>query len=246
MSFTDLADPTGYGAATSGSTIVFDPALLTDVAAGDLVVMFWDVHTSAVTVSSCADNGGGGQTYDISSCTPKTGGTHSMGFVLCKANGNNFGTAITITLSTTASRRSGTLLAFHCSNGNPVLDQVAGSQNDTASPIDTSTTGTLANSDSLGVAAWGYKGTTPSGFSQTTPAGWTAASTIGQSGGTAPVSELPCGYKLSIGSTTGFNAVATFTGTFTNGAHSFLLTFTDVALPFSPRHAGFRRVWAGR
>ncbi len=248
MTFTNLGDETGYTATTSGNVVTFDPALLTDVQSGDLIILFWDALTSSLTVSSCADNGSGGQTYDISSCTPKTGGTHSFGWVLCRATGNDFGTLITITLSGNATFRSGTLLAFRPSNHNWALDTVCGGQNDAASPVDTTGgSGTLAEADELGVACWGWRGTSSDpGFAQTTPAGWTNPATFGIiTSGSNRSAAIP-GYKLNIGATTTITATATFTS-LTN-CHSFLLTFTDILIPSTvrPRVSRPLRVWGGR
>lgn len=245
MSFTDLADTTAYGIASSGSTLILSAAALTDVVAGDLIVIAWTAEASSLTVSSCADDGGGGQTYDISNA-PRSGLTLSHGVIICKANGNNFGTNITITLSGSVARRSATLMAFHASNGNPVLDTIAGNGPDNASPVDTAASGTLSDSDSLGVHTQGWRGTTGavSGYSQTSPAGWTTPGSQGASGGATNRDETNISFKLSIGATTSFTAAATYSNL--AAAHSFLLTFTDVALPFKPRRSGFRRAWAGR
>jgi hypothetical protein len=244
MTFTSLGDEVAFGSAATVATLTFSTTLLSDVVAGDLIVIFWASNASSLTVSSCSDNGGGGQVYDIASCTPKTGLTLSLGWILCKAKSSNFGTTITVTLSGSSAHVAGTLHAYHASNGNPVLDKQAGAQSDSASPIDTAFTGVLAQPDELGVASWGYRGTTPSGWSQTTPSGWTQPATFGQSGGVSPVVEVPVGYKENIGSTTSINAVSTFTGTIT-GVHCWILTFTDVALPKRPPFQIVRRVGSG-
>lgn len=231
MSFTNLGDETAFGSTVSGNTYTFSTAALGDVVAGDLIVIFWDALTSGLTVASCTDNGGAGQVYDIASCVPKSGGTHSLGWILCKAKAGGFGTTITVTLSGASAVRCGTLLAFHASNGNPVLDKQCGGVNDASSPVDTTGgTGTLSQANELAVACWGWRGSTgvASGFAQTSPAGWTQPATYGQSGGTSR-DETPVGFNVNVGSTASITAVATFTNLV--NAHSWLLTFTDNAGP---------------
>lgn len=226
MTFTNLGDETAYNGPTSGGTLTFATTLLSDVIAGDLVIIFWDASATGTTISSCSDDGGL-QTYDISSCTPKSANTHSTGWILCRAVAGGFGTTITVTLSGSVARRGGSLLAFRPSNANWQLDAQVGNVGDASSPVDTPLTGTLAQADELAVACWGVRlnAPGPSGFAQTTPAGWTNPATYGKSGGATTMDETPVGYKLNMGATTSFKAEATFTSILT--VHSWLLTFTD-------------------
>lgn len=243
MAFTDLNDQIAFSSGVSASTLTFSTTSLSDVVAGDLLVLFWTASATSLTVSSISDDGGGGQTWN-SSATPKSGLSSSCGFAYCKAISSNFGTTITLTLNTTATVRAGTMMAFHAANGNPVLEITGGAQSDNASPVDTTFTGTLPYTDCLGIVGYGWHTTTTgaSGLAWTEPSGFTAATTFGDSGATFSNRHGAfVEFKANIGATTSIRGNATFT--VLTGCHSWILIFSDVS---RPHIISKRNVWSGR
>jgi hypothetical protein len=226
VAFTDLNDQIAYGSIATASTLTFSTTLLSDVVAGDLLVLFWGTAGVGMSVSSITDNGGGGQTWNFATA-PKSGVSATHGFAYCKAVSGNFGTTITVNLNTTTTRRAGTLMAFHAANGNPVLAITGGAQNDAASPVDTSFTGTLPAADCLGIVGYGWHTTTSSapGLTWTEPVGFTPATTFGDTGASSNRFAEHVEFKANIGSTASIRGVATYT--VLTGVHSWILIFTD-------------------
>lgn len=239
MAFSDLLDSTAFGSNASTNLVDFSTAALGDVTEGDLIVGFWTVNASSITVSSIDDDGDG-NVYDFSQ-TPKSGTTLSHGFFWCRAKGSNFGTRIRVTLSAASTRTSGTLVAVACSNKNPQLVEFGSAQSDAASPVDSAVPSAYGltgvdypSTDCLVIAGWGWKGgAVASGFAPTTPASLAAVANMGASGGVTTRVESNVALDVNIGTATPAAAVATYTSI--TAAHTWCLVFSDLAIPTGMR-----------
>jgi hypothetical protein len=236
VSFTTIfAAGYSFGSAVTAATVTFTMGGSVPQV-GDLMLLGWSANVSSLTVSTCSDNStqsGSANVYN--SRTPLAGSGFTGGVITCIVTRPLVsGDIITITLSTTASRRAGVCLAYRPSNLNPVLDKTGSVQNAAASPMTMSSTGTLSGTTDLGVAFEFWKGgAVLSGWANVSPTTGFTAIANPSSGGTTTKVEVAGVHNPNIGSSSSITPQCTFTS-ITAGCGEFL-TFTDnVVVPKQP------------
>lgn len=229
MAFTSLRASAEYESAVSGGTLTFSPT--TDIEVGDTIDIGWDADVASLTVSSCADNSsqpGAANVYVIRA--PRSGTNFSFGTCyILKATRKILTTdVITITLSaSTPTRRTGQMMAFVSSNGNPRFELQTGITGALASPVGQGASGTLYSANTMSVTFHAWKGgAVASGIGTLVPAAGVACPGGGAlSGGASTRVELNSYYVLNLASTSSITPSASYTSI--TIAHGETHYFTD-------------------